>query len=56
MILDFKPSVTCSMNFHVRDETLKKELGYYEIESTGNLFQIVLAINSKEYFEQFKDF
>ena len=43
-------------NFNARVESLnKKKLEYYKIESIENLFQIVLVINPKEYFEQFED-
>ena len=42
-------------NFGIRNEKLKKKLGYYEIESIENTCQIVLAINPKEYYEKFRD-
>ena len=42
--------------FGVRDETLDKKLGYFEIESVDNPCQIVIAINPKEYLEHFQDF
>ena len=42
--------------FGVRDKTLEKKLGYFEIESIDNPCQIVLAINPKEYYKYFEDF
>ena len=42
--------------FSVRDKTLEKKLGYFEIENIDNPCQIVLAINPKEYYKYFEDF
>ena len=42
--------------FNVRDKTLEKKLGYFEIQSVDNSFQIVVAVNPKEYYEHFENF
>ena len=42
--------------FNVRDKSLEKKLGYFEIEIITNPSQIVIAINPKEHYEHFKDF
>ena len=34
----------------------KKEFGLYEIENIYNLNILTIAINSKEYFEKYKDY
>ena len=31
-------------------------MGYFEIESIDNLYEIVVAINPEEYHEHFEDF
>ena len=41
--------------FNVQDKTKKKEMGLFEIESIDNPNICTIAVNPKEYFEQFKD-
>ena len=38
--------------FSVRDESLKKKLGYYSIEYIDDPCFITMAVNRKEYFEK----
>ena len=42
--------------FGVRNKKLKKQVGLYEVESIDNPTMITIAINPKEYFEQYKNF
>ena len=42
--------------FGARKESRRKKLGYYEIENIDNSCIITLAVNPKEYLEEFKDF
>ena len=39
--------------FQVRDETLQKKCGYYEIEHIDDLCCITIAVNPREYIEKF---
>ena len=39
--------------FQVRDETLQKKCGYYEIEHIDDLCYITIAVNPREYIEKF---
>lgn len=42
-------------NFNVRDDTLKKKIGYYEVEHIDDLLLIALAINPKDYSKYFEN-
>ena len=42
--------------FGVRNKKLKKQVGLYEVESIDNPTMMTIAINPKEYFEQYKNF
>ena len=42
--------------FNVRDKSLEKKLGYFEVKSINNLCQIVVAVNPKDYYEHFENF
>ena len=42
--------------FYARAESLGKKLGYFEIESTNNPCQILIAVNPKEYYKHFEIF
>ena len=37
-----------------RDVSLKKKLGYYEIEHVDNPCEVTVAVNPKKYLEQFE--
>ena len=41
--------------FGGRNPSLKKQVGLYEIESISNANIVTIAVNSKEYFEKYKD-
>ena len=41
--------------FGGKEETLKKKPGLYKIDLINNPCQIVVAVNPKEFFEQFKN-
>ena len=41
--------------FNVQNKKLKKQVGLYEVESINNPNVITVAINPKEYFEQYKN-
>ena len=41
-------------NFLARDKSLKKKLGYYSIENIHDPCFINIAVNPKEYFEEFE--
>ena len=41
--------------FFCRNESTRKEVGLYEVESIDNANLVTIAINSKEYFEVFKN-
>ena len=41
--------------FNVQNKKLKKQVGLYEVESINNPNIITVAINPKEYFEQYKN-
>ena len=40
--------------YKVRNEHLRKKLGYFPIENIDNLCVVIVAVNRKEYFEEFK--
>ena len=40
--------------FSVTDESLKEKLGYYSIGSIDDLCTVTIAVNPKEYFEEFE--
>ena len=42
--------------FGVHNKKLKKQVGLYEVESIDNPTMLTIAINPKEYFEQYKNF
>ena len=42
--------------FKVQNKNLKKEVGLYEVENMNNTNILTIAMNSKEYFEKYKDF
>ena len=42
--------------FNVQNKSLKKQVGLYEVENINNKNILMLAINTKEYFEKYKDF
>lgn len=43
-------------HFGGRNKKLKKQVGLYEVESIDNPTMVIIAINPKEYFEQYKFF
>ena len=45
-----------STQFNVQNKKLKKQVGLYEVESINNPNIITVAINPKEYFEQYKSY
>ena len=42
-------------NFLCQNETRKKQVGLYEVESVDNANVVTIAVNPKEYFEVFKN-
>ena len=42
--------------FGVQNKSLEKQIGLFEIENINNANILTIAINSKEYFEKYKDF
>ena len=42
--------------FNTQNKKLKKQVGLHEVESINNPNIITVAINPKEYFEQYKDY
>ena len=42
--------------FNVQNKKLKKQVDLYEIEKIDNINILTLAINSKEYFEKYRDY
>ena len=42
--------------FKVQNKNLKKEVGLYEVENMNNTNILTIAMNSKKYFEKYKDF
>ena len=38
----------------MRDESLRKKIGYYEIEHIGDPCQLSISVNLKEYIEKFE--
>ena len=42
--------------FNAQNKKLKKQVGLYEVESISNPNVITVAINPKEYFEQYKNY
>ena len=43
------------VNFLCQNETRKKQVGLYEVESVDNANVVTIAVNLKEYFEVFKN-
>ena len=41
-------------NFSVRDQSLRKKLGYYEIEHIHDPCEVTITVNPKECLEQFQ--
>ena len=55
----FKRFDTCHSfweNFNARKSKRQKKLGLYEVERIGNPCYVTLAVNSKEYFELFRNY
>ena len=42
-------------NYSARNKSLKKKLGYFKIENLDDTCMMTVAINPKEYFENFKN-
>ena len=41
--------------FNVPDKTVKKQVGFYEVESSDSSNVITISVNPKEYFEKYGD-
>ena len=41
--------------FYVRDTSTEKQAGLYEIRSIGNPNIVTITVNSKQYFEKYRD-
>ena len=41
--------------FNIRDESLRKEMGLYEMENIDSANICTIAVNPKEYFEKLKN-
>ena len=39
----------------MQDKTVKKQVGLYEVESIDNPNVIIISVNPKEYFENYRD-
>ena len=42
-------------NFNVQNKQPKKQVGLYEVENTNNTNTMTVAVNTKEYFEKYRD-
>ena len=40
--------------YSVRNESLRKKIGYFSIENIGDPCIVTVAVNPKEYFEEFE--
>ena len=42
-------------NFNVQNKQPKKQVGLYEVENTNNTDIMTVAVNTKGYFEKYRD-